>query len=394
MLYGSNTGSATDKVHIFMVQTNSSTAIAIGVSTAALLTLLTTLIITIFIVVLIWSYKRRSVKKDLYTDTSYSTLNRGSGQQTRAQLPIQHDSAELYDQIHLSPSTGQTEFIPKSENENINIPAQNHPTYSDIIEASTATSQASSQLPPHNTDRSSSEQSTYATVDKNKEKQRKKGDTKHNIAEKKGPPISPYSHAISSSADEGGYATGKGDSIMKSQELLGNNMYVLIDKEKIPECQEITAEELYTAVKKKPKGGVPKDEEETPPIPPHTVEELYTAVVKKPKGKADENDQEAPPLPPHTTRELYTAVKKTKKTNKIAGDSDCTASSSVANTDSCATKTILECQSMVEQVVCQEISSHHVLGKLDDSVEGEASIPLIDPYTTEELYTAVNKLTK
>ena len=55
-----------------------------------------------------------------------------------------------------------------------------------------------------------------------------------------------------------------------------------------------TVEELYTAVKKKPKGSQPKDEEETPPIPSHTIEELYTAVEKKPKSIPDENKEEAP----------------------------------------------------------------------------------------------------
>ena len=102
------------------VQSSSVTVIiAIGVSIAILLLLSTTLIITV--VVLICNYKRRSAKQKLNTDSSYSTLSRG----TEQQVPIQHDSAELYDQIHLSPSTGQTEFIPKHESENINYPTCN-----------------------------------------------------------------------------------------------------------------------------------------------------------------------------------------------------------------------------------------------------------------------------
>ena len=100
-------------------------------------------------------------------------------------------------------------------------------------------------------------------------------------------------------------------------------------------------EELYTAVKKKPKEN--KGEEIAPPLPPYTLEELYSAVVKKPKSnvvdqedlprvsphmdeeeytavnrnskESAENDigEVAPPIPPHTVEELYTAVAKLPK---------------------------------------------------------------------------------
>ena len=76
-----------------------------------------------------------------------------------------------------------------------------------------------------------------------------------------------------------------------------------------------TVEESYTAIKKKPKGSEPKDEEETPPIPPHTVEELYTAVEKKSqKSSADEN-KEAPSqtILQNIAEDLYTAVMKKPK---------------------------------------------------------------------------------
>ena len=85
---------------------------AIGLSTVILLILSSALIITV--VVLIWSYKRRSAKKVLYTDTSYFTLSRGSGQQREPQS-VQQEFVKLYDQVHLSPSTGHTEFIPRSK---------------------------------------------------------------------------------------------------------------------------------------------------------------------------------------------------------------------------------------------------------------------------------------
>ena len=181
--------------------------IAIGVSTAIRLILSSVLIVTV--VVLTWSYKRRSAKKELYTDTLYSTLSRGFGQQIQPQS-VQQEFAQLYDQIHLSPSTGQTEFIHKFESANINNPSttlqNSHPIHSTA---------------------SASMQKKKGTVEKQKS------------------------------------------------------------------CPFHTIEELYTAVKKKPKGNELKDEEEIPQIPPHTVEELYTAVQKKPKTNADEN-KEAP----------------------------------------------------------------------------------------------------
>ena len=360
---------------------------AIGVSIAILLILSTALITTV--VLLIWSYKRRSAKQN--TDSSYSTLSRGTGpwQQIQPQS-IQHNSAELYDQIHLSPSTGQTEFIPKNEIENVNNPTHHHPTHSTSEHSVplNAAPQNDSQLAPQNADWSSSEQPTYATVDKTKKKQlqiqTKKGDAKHNTAEKKGPPVSPYSREACSSADREAYATGKEDPIMITQKSI-ENMYASIDKDqkKENEVWEInppaTAEELYTAVNKKP-----KDEEKTPPIPPYTVEELYTAVEKKPKGKADEDDEVAPPIPPHTKEELYTAVKKPKKSNKIVEYN--TTSSDGINSKSQATQITPEHQNALEQVAHQSILSH-VLGKLEDSMDGEKSASSIPPHHQRGAYS-------
>ena len=122
--------------------------IAIGVSTAIRLILSSALIITV--VVPIWSYKRRSAKKELYTDTSYSTLTRESGQQIQPQS-VQQEFAQLYDQVHLSPSTGQTEFIPKSESErtNINSPSttlqNSHPTTQQLVMTEQSSHQPSMQ---------------------------------------------------------------------------------------------------------------------------------------------------------------------------------------------------------------------------------------------------------
>ena len=308
---------------------------AIGVSIVILLILSTILII--IVIALIWSYKRRSAKQKLCTDCSYSTLSRASGPQTRTRS-TQENSSELYDQIHLSPSTGQTEYIPKSEN--INNPfttpqTDSHPIYStageEIAEHSStlnATSQeTSSQLPLQIAHESTNEQPTYAAIDKSKKKKFKAGE--------KELPVSSYAGHSSSAQKEKENTT----------------------KQDIRSPHTIVNEELYTAVKKKEKVCEPKDEEEAPPIPPHTVEELYAAVQKKPKGRSNadcdhnipsltkeemhvagekplqnttedpytavmknpkdgstENYTEtAPPIPPHTVEELYTAVMKTSK---------------------------------------------------------------------------------
>ena len=223
---------------------------AIGVSTVILLILSSALIITV--VVLIWNYKRRSAKKELYTDNqSYSTLTRGSGQQIQPQF-VQQYSAQLYDQIHLSPSTGQTEFSPKSESTKINNPSttlqHSHPIYSTANDARAKQSSAlnagnqatTSQLSLQKAHESTCEQPTYAAVDKSKKKfkkQTKKEDPKYTAAEN-GPPVSPYRNEFPSASMQ--------------------------EKKEIAKKQKICAK--------------PKDEEETPPIPLHTVEEQNTAV--------------------------------------------------------------------------------------------------------------------
>ena len=302
---------------------------AIGVSIAILLILSISLIIAV--VLLIWSYKRRSAKQNHYTDSSYSTLRRGSGQQIQP-WSVQ-DSAQLYDHIQLSPSTGQTEFIPKSESTNINNSSttlqNSHPTYSttgnDRVKYSLALNAANQGTTSQKTHEISCEQPTCAAIDKSKKnifKKQMKEESKHKVA-KKGSPVSPYRHEIPS-------------------------VSLYKEKEKAEEqeiCPSHAVEELYTAVEKKPKGSQPKDKEETPPIFPHTVEELYTAVEKKPKSIPDENKVEAPthtvlqnttedlyttvmkkpkdgptevapPLPPHTVEGLYTAVMKKPKESK------------------------------------------------------------------------------
>ena len=322
----STTTNFNNNTKILTAQSNTATEIiAIGVSIAILL-ILSTVVLIIIVVGLLWNYKIRSAKQKLYTDNSYSTLNRQSGQLIQPQS-IQHNSDELqYDQIHLSPSTGQTEFVPKPQSEIVNNPlCTTHPTRPDAgnYVNSSAESQTNSPL------------AIYAAVDKSKKKQQvRKNDTKHIAAEKKGPPVFPYIQKVSSSSvDKGTHAGGKDDPTMSSQKSL-DDMYASDpkDQEKVNNEQESnpphTVEELYTAVKKKPKGSsvpvkepisqaaedlytaVMKKSEKSsmnnkavPPIPPHTVEELYTIVQKKPRDSAVEDEEEGPPIHPYTAED-------------------------------------------------------------------------------------------
>ena len=155
-------------------QSNTAAIIGIGISTAILLILSSALIITA--VVLIRNYRRRSAKQELNNDALYSRLNRGSKAQVQPQS-TQQNSNRLYDQIHLSPSTGQTEFIPKPQSENKNNPFHNsHPTNPDTENSVTSASTESQVNSPL---------ATYAAIDNSKRKTVKKDDTKHTAAAEK-----------------------------------------------------------------------------------------------------------------------------------------------------------------------------------------------------------------
>ena len=166
------------------------------------------LIIITTVTVLIRSYKRRS-SKQVNNSSPYSTLNRRAGKPQ----PLQQDSAEPYDQIHLGPSTGQAEYI-KSETaaqiDNLSQTLQNsHPTHSTAGEEE----EGAPQIPPYTII-----EDLYTEVMKN-----------------------PY-----------------------------NNPVTLDGAEAPPPIPPHTVEELYTAVWK---SSVTMDEEEPPPIPPHSVED-------------------------------------------------------------------------------------------------------------------------
>ena len=195
-----------------VVQSNVNIFAIIGVSIVMPLILSAILIITATVMVLIWSYKRRS-SEQVNNCSPYSTLSRRAGQLQ----PLQQDSAQLYDQIHLGPSTGQAEYIPKSETAYINNPSQtpqnSYPTHS----TASGEEAGAPQIPPYTII-----EDLYTEVMKN-----------------------PY-----------------------------DNPVTLDGAEAPPSIPPHIVEELYTADSVW-KCNVTMDEEEPPPIPPHSVEDCY-----------------------------------------------------------------------------------------------------------------------
>ena len=321
--------------------------IAIVVSIAILLVLLVALVIIVVALV----YKRKGAQKKIYIDSSYSTLNRGTGQQVQIQpQSLQQDSAQLYDQIHLSPSTGQAEYIPKSETANTNNQSwtsqNSNPTHStaggDIAEHSSALNVGNqaitSQLAPQNAHESTGEQPTYAAVDTSKKKKFKKESEKEYPkckAAEKAPPVLPYSgHEVPSASMQQKKANTTNEEINSPH----------------------TIEQLYTAIKKKPKDYELKGEEETPPIPPgppHTVEELYTAVQKNPKNRSNADNNET--SPPNTAEETQTAGDKPSRSTT------------------------------------EDLYTAIMKKPKDVLTDDTQTAPLIPPHTVDELYTAVMK---
>ena len=260
--------------------------IAIGVFTVGLLILSSALIIAAIVV--IRNYRRRSAKQQLDTDAPYLTLNRSSRLQTQPQY-IQQNSNELYDQIHLSPFTGQAEFISKPQSENTNNPPYNsHPTHLDTeISGNNATAAL------HIMD-------THAAIGKSN----KKDDTKHTAAEKY--TTEKYIPNVSSSKQV--HAKGKENSKKRNQKSLDQERVNSVQESSLPH----SVEELYTAVKKKPKDSSAPVNESVSQV----AEDLYTAVMKKPKQKSV-NDEVAPPIPPYMVEKLYTAVHKMPARNTM-----------------------------------------------------------------------------
>ena len=207
-----------------------------GVVGALLLILIISLVILLSLI--LWHCKRRTHKPEINSnsgeDAPYSTLERGTRQQIK---PQDLNSTELYDRIHLSPSTGQTELIPKTESEMAedSIPPSN--IYSSI-------DKENSQPFFNSTTETKSkpEDATYAVVDKKKKRKKSEGVSDN--------------------------CTNNDDSKLKEKEVEVKGQQSL--------------EDMYAVVYKKPKKNGEK-EETPPPIPAPTAESLYTAVQKKPQ---------------------------------------------------------------------------------------------------------------
>ena len=240
--------------------------LVVGVSVPILIALLVVLIITM--IVLLWNHRRKSAKQKQtseHHDGSYSTLNRGS-----SQAQIASGSANLYEQIQLSPSTGQTDIIPTAEGDNTSRNSTSQPDihhiYSsiDIEQSQPSLNRPTQQVTAlkQSEEDNTMDGPTYAVVEKSRE--RNKEQMNEDDSGKEGPPVPPYNplnHSILK--QEAQSATLRTDPKRQGEEDL---------------------EEMYAIVNEKPKMG----EEETapPPIPPHPVEELYTAIKKNPTAEA------------------------------------------------------------------------------------------------------------
>ena len=242
---------------------NDALKVAIGII-IAIATLLTTVLVLIAVVI----FARKSTKQKRDHDSPYSVLRRGTIRQL--QPPVDNNPSGMYDQIKLSPLTGQAEFDCNAEtgNTSSNIMQRQQNTANHGIERNQLKIASSPKTSDKHND--NTEHATYAVVNKKK---------KNKLSQK----------------------AEVHDNCESTTQKNANG--------------QASLEDLYAAVKKKTKGRAAKEDDNAPPVPPHTVEELYTAVSKIPKVRAATKEEEAPPIPPHTVEELYTAVNKTPKGN-------------------------------------------------------------------------------
>ena len=246
----------------FPIKDKTSNGLFIAPTVVGISVIILLLAIILGIVLSLYFYRRRYLQQKPNIDQHLSYPQcRGSPQQLQPQLPN-----DVYDQIQLSPLTGQAEFILKNESKNMNV----------LQDQQDSKSSVDTEQPQDVSNSIFLEKATYAVSNKNKKKrmQMKLIDFHSN-------------------------ASGK-----DTESPNDTNPYS-------PEHKQ-PPEELYTAVKKNKKRRAGDNEEEVPPLPLHTVEELYTAIQKKPRGSVSGDEAEAPPIPPHTIEELYTAVQKNK----------------------------------------------------------------------------------
>ena len=202
-----------------------------------------TIVVVVILVLLLFLYRKRNRKLNstVELDATYSTLDRGTKQQMQPQFL--DASTGLYDQIQLSPSTGQSEVISKTE-----CPT-NH--------TSLTSSHTHKKEEHHETEieTSKSEYATYAVVDKRKTKKKSKNNK---------------SSESQKNSVCGAVHSKESNKVEKPKDHQNERKQNL--------------EDMYAVVQKKPK----KHEEQVigetaPPVPSHTIDSLYTAVQKKPK---------------------------------------------------------------------------------------------------------------
>ena len=249
---------------------------------------------------LLWKKFGQHKLKNVDTDGSYSKCQRGN-QQMQPQSPTA--STGIYNQIQPSPLTGQVEFIAtKYVNKK---PIQNTHKYYPSVDKGLL--KLTNQPPYADTEKKNGNK-TWVRENEPKQMDASAENESHMASSKTA--IKQRNRSTQKTdAHEGTYAV-----VHKKQKTGKTNA----NKTSISSPSRIGVEELYTAVKKKPKIQATKNEEEAPPVPPHTMEQLYTAVQKKPKAKLNMvHDEAAPPIPAHAVKQLYTAVRKKPKDCKM-----------------------------------------------------------------------------
>ena len=203
----------------------------------------------ILIVLLLLCHKKRThsvkIESNFQKDHSHCTLDRGTKQQAQSQSL--NTPSELYDQLQLSPFTGQSEIVHKNESEKVIISLSSD---SYQVQVSTVTETSLELL---EIEKSNLASPTYAVVDKNN----KKG--------------------------KGSMKESKQEQDNTSQKGIHPKPTDLEDPdttEKLKEQPSQRQEEMYAVVHKKPKKC--EEQEGAPPVPSHTIESLYAAVQKKP----------------------------------------------------------------------------------------------------------------
>ena len=156
-------------------ETEDKHALPVGIAVGVVIT---TLIVLMGIgTIALALFLKKSLQRKSECNNSYSTLHRGDTKQLQTQSL--HNPNDLYDHIQLSPSTGQTEFISKTETDNTNNPSPHHSQHSinpniDMQQPKSATVQitaaSSKNILSHDIE-STFEQPYYAAINKRKKKQ-------------------------------------------------------------------------------------------------------------------------------------------------------------------------------------------------------------------------------